>query len=540
MDIKKLLKNEIINLKKTIIAYICITVCTMILQLIVPYVSGIYIDSLVDKHSAIMVFVVAIAFLNIFSIMLEFGMTYFMTKLNNTFLYKICNKIFQTIYKSSLTFFQNKDAAFLTDQITGDAATISGFLLNGLPDFTYNIILLVISALFVIKADILLGIIIIVTIPIYFVVYKKLENRMYQNEQEYKMAGNEYTAKGMEQIRCIRFVKENSVSKEMEDRFAISFRRMLKGAIGQVKIQYLFANINRLIMVFCYLMVLAIGGYNVISGKISIGYFTIITSYVNMILSAATDVIDFSGDYPKVRVALDRMNKVLSECYNCIEQNKGVTEDKLPIESINLEKVSFSYGEKVLFKNLSAKFEKGKIYGIVGENGVGKSTLLDVIVGLYPEKYTGNIYYDNKNIKTLNCEEVRKREIAFLSQQIERINISPKEYLHFGIENYDVIKEKKILELFSLDIDSNIIQEDNIIHCSGGEMQKLELVRNFQKNCTVKIMDEPTNGLDVETVKRLVHLLEKEKKDHIFIIVSHDKRVLNICDEKIVIECNSK
>ena len=53
-------------------------------------------------------------------------------------------------------------------------------------------------------------------------------------------------------------------------------------------------------------------------------------------------------------------------------------------------------------------------------------------------------------------------------------------------------------------------------------------------------MDEPTNGLDVETVKRLVHLLEKEKKDHIFIIVSHDKRVLNICDEKIVIECNSK
>ena len=539
MDIKKLLKNEIINLKKTIIAYICITVCTMILQLIVPYVSGIYIDSLVDKHSAIMVFVVAIAFLNIFSIMLEFGMTYFMTKLNNTFLYKLCNKIFQTIYKSSLTFFQNKDAAFLTDQITGDAATISGFLLNGLPDFTYNIILLVISALFVIKADILLGIIIIVTIPIYFVVYKKLENRMYQNEQEYKMAGNEYTAKGMEQIRCTRFVKENSVSKEMEDRFAISFRRMLKGAIGQVKIQYLFANINRLIMVFCYLMVLAIGGYNVISGKISIGYFTIITSYVNMILSAATDVIDFSGDYPKVRVALDRMNKVLAECYNCIEQNKGLTEDKLPIESINLEKVSFSYGEKVLFKNLSAKFEKGKIYGIVGENGVGKSTLLDVIVGLYPEKYTGNIYYDNKNIKTLNCEEVRKREIAFLSQQIERINISPKEYLHFGIENYDV-KEKKILELFSLDIDSNIIQEDNIIHCSGGEMQKLELVRNFQKNCTVKIMDEPTNGLDVETVKRLVHLLEKEKKDHIFIIVSHDKRVLNICDEKIVIECNSK
>ena len=92
------------------------------------------------------------------------------------------------------------------------------FLLNSFPDFVYNVILLSISALFVIKADVLLGLIIIVTVPIYFVVYKRLENNMYKNEQEYKMAGNEYTAKGMEQIRCARFVKENSVSKEMEEK----------------------------------------------------------------------------------------------------------------------------------------------------------------------------------------------------------------------------------------------------------------------------------------------------------------------------------
>lgn len=536
MSIRVLLKNEILNLKKSIFAYIGITIATMILQLIVPYVSGMYIDSLVDKHSAIMLFVVAIAGLNLFSILTEYGMTYVMTKLNNTFLYRICNKIFQTIYESSLTFFEDKDSAFLTDQITGDGATICGFLLNSFPDFVYNVILLSISALFVIKADVLLGLIIIVTVPIYFVVYKRLENNMYKNEQEYKMAGNEYTAKGMEQIRCARFVKENSVSREMEERFAMAFKSMLQGAIGQVKTQYLFSNINRLIMVFCYLLVLAIGGYNVINGKISIGYFTIITSYVNMILSSTSDVIDFSGDYPKVKVAVDRMNKVLSECYNSIEQSESLIDDKICIESINLEKLSFSYGDKILFDNFSAKFEKGKIYGIIGENGAGKSTLLDVIVGLYPDKYKGNIYYDNCNIKNLKCDEIRKKQIAFLSQQVERINISPKEYLQFGIENYDIVRERKLCDYFGLTDDSNLEQEDNIVHCSGGEMQKLELIRNFQKSCIVKIMDEPTNGLDSETVKRLVRLLEKEKKEHIFIIVSHDKRVLNICDEKIVIK----
>ena len=58
---------------------------------------------------------------------------------------------------------------------------------------------------------------------------------MYENEKEYKEAGNDYTSKGMEQIRCTQFVKENALSKEMEDRFERSFHRMLKSAVGQVK-----------------------------------------------------------------------------------------------------------------------------------------------------------------------------------------------------------------------------------------------------------------------------------------------------------------
>ena len=76
-------------------------------------------------------------------------------------------------------------------------------------------------------------------------------------------------------------------------------------------------------------------------------------------------------------------------------------------------------------------------------------------------------------------------------------------------------------------------QEETIAHCSGGEMQKLALVRTFQKDRILTILDEPTNGLDEETVQRLVQLLIREKGHRIFIIVSHDKRILDICDEEI-------
>ncbi|MEH2944865.1 ABC transporter ATP-binding protein [Lachnospiraceae bacterium KK002] len=534
MKVQILLKKEILSMKKALAAYFLVSLGTLLLQLLVPYVSGSYIDSLVGKQPMILAFVGAMAFLNIFSILMEYGMTYLMTKLNNTFLYKICNKMFQHVYGTSLSFFQSHDAAFLTDQITGDAATIAEFVLNSIPDIAYNMLLLIVSALFVLRADLILGLLVMLTIPIYLYIYWKLEKRMYENEHEYKEAGNDYTSKGMEQIRCTQFVKENAISKEMEDRFACSFHRMLKSAVGQVKTQYLFSNLNRLIMVLCYLLILGIGGYNVVIGKISIGYFTIINSYVNMILSAASDIIDFSGSYPKVKVAADRMNELLAECQTetlCNKRLRNLEENE--IKTVRLENISFSFGKKMLFHQLSATFEVGKIYGIVGENGAGKSTLLDVILGLYPKEYGGEILYNGTNIKELCSSEILKCNIAFLGQQTERINISPKEYLHFGIEKYNPDIEQELIRQFLLNQDFDMEQEENIVHCSGGEMQKLALVRTFQKNCTLTILDEPTNGLDMETVQRLVQLLIQEKEHHIFIIVSHDKRILDICDEKI-------
>lgn len=534
MKVQVLIRKEILSMKKAIAAYFLVSLGTLILQLLVPYVSGSYIDSLVGKQPMILAFVGAMAFLNVFSILMEYDMTYLMTKLNNTFLYKICSQMFQKVYDASLSFFQAHDAAFLTDQITGDAATIAGFALNSLPDIAYNMILLIVSALFVLRADILLGLLVMLTIPIYLYIYWKLERRMYENEHEYKEAGNDYTSKGMEQIRCTQFVKENAVSKEMEDRFEQSFQRMIKSAIGQVKTQYLFSNLNRLIMVLCYLLILGIGGYNVVIGKISIGYFTIINSYVNMILSATSDIIDFSGSYPKVKVAVDRMNTLLAEC-KCekICNEKARNLGRKEIKVVRLENLSFSFGKRQLFSRLSVIFEEGKIYGIIGENGTGKTTLLDVILGLYPGEYSGEIYYNDINIKDINSFEMLKYSVAFLGQQAERINISPKDYLHFGIDQYNPDREQELIRYVLSNQDFDIEQEENIVHCSGGEMQKLALVRTFQKNCTLTILDEPTNGLDMETVQRLVEFLMKEKENHIFIVVSHDKRILDICDEKI-------
>ena len=91
MKVQILLKKEILSMKKDIAAYLFVLLGTLLLQLLVPYVSGSYIDSLIGKQPRILAFVGAIAFLNLFSLLMEYGMIYLMTKLDNTFLYKVCN-----------------------------------------------------------------------------------------------------------------------------------------------------------------------------------------------------------------------------------------------------------------------------------------------------------------------------------------------------------------------------------------------------------------------------------------------------------------
>ena len=531
---EEIVKREIYSAKRMVFCFLAIYVVALGLQVVVPYVGGCYIDSLLEEHPAIVLFVVGIGVLNFFSIILDFCMTYVLTKLNNTFLYKVCNSLFQVIYKLPLTYFRNQDSVFLTDQVTGDAATISEFILNGIPDLVYNIILMLISTVIIFKADILLGVLMIITIPIYFITYKKLECKIYQNEKRYKIAGNDYTAKGTEQIRCTKFVKENAVEKEMEQRFFYSFENMLHSAVGQVKTQYLFSNLNRMVMTICYLLIIGIGGYKVVTGHITIGYFTVINSYLTMIISAVSDIIDFSGGIPEYKVAVDRMNQILllESSVSCDEKKRSCEK----VEKIQLKELLFSYHDHILFKQLNCVFEKNHIYGIIGENGVGKSSLLDAIIGLYPECCQGELLYNNKSLECYDMKEMLKTEIAFMEQNAEKLNISAREFLRFGIENVDVKKEDELISTFFFENDRSVDDMDNINLCSGGEMEKLSLIRVLQKDSSLLILDEPTTGLDYLAVQNLIRILKKDKAIKIIIIVTHDHRMLEICDKIIELQ----
>ena len=163
-------------------------------------------------------------------------------------------------------------------------------------------------------------------------------------------------------------------------------------------------------------------------------------------------------------------------------------------EILRIENLSKSFGKKKVFENLDMTLEEGKVYGLLGKNGEGKTTLVRIIMGIIPSD-TGKISYKNKKINFK--DSYYKKEIGFIPEEsIFFGRMSIKELLNFNgafYPTWNAQKAESYLERFSLD------KKTKIEHLSRGMKLKLGLIVTLASEPKILILDDPTSGLDVPT-----------------------------------------
>lgn len=529
--IMNFLKPYIKNNKKEVLLYMILNFLLWGIGIFTPYLSGMYIDFLVLKetYKVIVYFILLIIIINLFNIMIQFFTAVISTRLNNKLLHEINNNMFQKVFKAKFSQFKDIDKACLIDQISNDSASIISFFTVNLSNAILQGITIIVSGFIVYKADILLCIIIFTLIPIYILTYLVFRKKLYSANLKYKNEVNAYFSKKAEQINKLEFIKRNVLFGEMYQRFLSAFQLMFSAATSQIKANYLFSNLNQFIMIICYICVIGIGGYKVYNDQLSIGYFTIINTYFSMIISTTSYFLSMASSFQETKVSIDRLN-IINDAEDEICGGKIIDS----IEQIELCDLGMKYDQDDILQAINYSFKKGKIYAIAGPNGAGKTTLLNTLIGLYSDLYSGAILIDGISIKEADMPNLRREKIAYVEQNIELLNLTIDEYLNFGI---DVTKEiidnrASLIKVFGLDKFSthiNISESGN--NYSGGEKQKLSLVRALSKNTLLIILDEPTSALDSESVDKLINILDEQKSERITIIVSHDTRILAKCDD---------
>lgn len=210
-------------------------------------------------------------------------------------------------------------------------------------------------------------------------------------------------------------------------------------------------------------------------------------------------------------------------------------------KEIKVEKLTFRYpqGKKEVLKQISFSIPKGCFVGIVGQSGAGKTTFVDIMLGLLNPS-NGKIFVDNVNI----FQNIRawQANLAYVPQSIYLIDGSIRENIALGIpeKEIDDAKIDKVLKMAELYEFVEELPETSYTHVgergvklSGGQRQRIGIARALYYEPEVLILDEATSALDNETEKSITHTILKLKGQITIIAIAHRVSTLADCDFKI-------
>ena len=204
---------------------------------------------------------------------------------------------------------------------------------------------------------------------------------------------------------------------------------------------------------------------------------------------------------------------------------------------INIEHLTKSFGERIVFQDINLQFEAGKVYALIGNSGCGKTTLLNILAKLEPYD-KGSISYRGQELKQIKSHHFFKNELGYLFQNFGLLeNETVAANLELGLIGQKWTKQEKkqreeeVLEKVGLNY---LTLDQKIYELSGGEAQRVALAKVILKDPPLILADELTAALDPETSQEIMNLLLSLKKpDRLMIIATHNPAIWEKADEVI-------
>ncbi len=455
---------------------------------------------------------------------------------------RLQSNLLSSYFMKNWEFHLKNNSSFLIRKISGEVSQFKNKILNSYLEILTELILFIgIYLLLMIvqpKISIILLIIFLVFGYIFLRIYKIKINKLGTLRLEFSGVTTKSLIEIFSMIKEIFIYDKKkffSNSFDEKNRKYANIDKQLSMISIYPKIIFEFIGIMVLTIITYYLVITGIDKQNIIA---------ILGLYIAALVKILPCVVKIVSSFNKYKSAVPSFSSFykdyINKDYSKIKKN-FISSFNKKIEFRNLD---FSYDNKnKIIKNLNFEINKGDKIGIIGKSGVGKSTFLDIFLGLLkPTK--GSVLIDGKSVDKINWGE----KLGYLGQNINLIDDTLINNIFFGRESNknnltlvkELIKKCELKELYKkLSNRSNKKIGEKSLKISGGEKQRIGLARSLLSKPDILILDEPTSSLDDRTEKYIIKLLKNNFSNQTMIIISHKKSNLDFCN-KIFLLKNGK
>lgn len=519
----KIFKNH----GKSLLLLLVFTLICSVFSIGMTYIGGMYIDIVVEAKDMSNIYRVCIILFVItcVSLIAKYGITYQSGTVTETLIYHLKKRVLEHLKKISVIEYNKYNISYLAKRIDEDSRQIVRFIMNCFSSTFVKTIEIMAIFMIVFSLNIYIGIVMFMLCPMYFFLYKKFRNSIYQKNLVVKEREAELfqgIANQLEYMEDILIEADFEREESILDSYYNSYFKSYKGFIG-TNVRFTFC--QGILVCVMQIIIFLVGGYSVLQGYTSIGNLSILMSYFMQILSNITYYIEIGKEYQIAKTSIHRMNMLLD--LEVVEDGKGEINE---IDNIQAD-LTFKIDDKKILSQLKVEASRGEVIGVVGENGSGKTTMIKLLIGLYRNNDECMIIYNgDSSLNSLNSLTFRRKYLSYVSQKIRFRDISIHETLNEvkKLESSDelikLLEEKGIPVTEALKSFFYNNWEVKVNTLSGGDKQLIAIIRSILKEKPIVVFDEPTSNLDCNRCLWFYDMISNLKKSNIIFVITHDQR----------------
>lgn len=522
-------------MKKNIILSFIFSIIEVISKTIIPIITGLIIDSLLENKFTnilylILINVLLIIIASIYNYLLNVSAKMAAIEYSN----EIKEKALKRLLKLKINIIEKYKSGLLASKIVNDVNNIHHGLITFLTHFIPGIVTLILTLIimFFINFKITLIIFLITPISVFITIYIAKQNKKLADisNKEY----NEMTSYIKEQIELKKYIKVEKLENQKEQKINDLSEKYMKDESKALFYASISNPTTRLINGIITIIVVLYSSFEIMNGNMTIGIFSTFLIYANRYAKPLNEISQVISRLTISLASYDSIKELINE-----EIEEFVNSNDEIIGNIEFKNVSFSYNnDKEILKNINFKINNGEKIAIVGPTGSGKTTIIQLLLKFYNIN-SGSILIDGKNINDINTNILRDN-IKVVLQDAHLNNENIKDVLKYSndvsdMEIKDLLKKINIKPNF-LGMNDKLENITSIDNLSNGQKQIISMIRAMLSNPKIVILDEATSDVDSLTEKNIESSINELTKGKTSIIIAHRLSTIISADKIIVID----